>query len=132
MGEYLGIITSANDKCFVIKTKSEISAQDGLCFVLGTELIGCLVNSAERTKDGIKIYPNKKLNLQKGVEVYRNLDVQFNKTLENSKTYRKLDINFIPILLSLVDLNPSIELSTNLDPITKLLPSSILVANFSM
>ena len=62
MGEYLGSIITANDKCFVIKTKAEISPQDGLCFVLGGELVGCLVNSAEKTKDGVKIYPNKKLN----------------------------------------------------------------------
>ena len=95
MGEYLGNVISANDKCFVIKTKTEISAQDGLCFIIGNELIGCLVNSVEHTKDGVKIYPNKKLNLQKGIEVYRNLDTQFNKILENSKTCRKLDVNFM-------------------------------------
>jgi len=95
MGEYLGNVISANDKCFVIKTKSEVIAQDGLCFVSGAELVGCLVNSVERTKDGVKIYPNKKLNIQKGAEIYRNLDVQFNKTLENSKTCRKLDVIFV-------------------------------------
>jgi len=95
MGEYLGNVISANDKCFVVKTKAEISAQDGLCFVLGNELVGCLVNSAEKTKDGIKIYPNKKLNLQKGIDVYRNSDIQFNKILENSKTTRKLNVNFV-------------------------------------
>ena len=95
IGEYLGEIISANDKCFVIKTKSEISNQDGLCFILGNEFVGCLVNTSEKTKDGVKIYPNKKIKLQKGIKIYRNSDVQFNKTLENSKTTRKLDINFI-------------------------------------
>ena len=95
IGEYLGVTTSANDKCFTIKTKAEISAQDGLCFTLGNEFVGCLVNSAEKTKDGVKIYPNKKLNLQKGIEVYRNLDIQFNKILDNTKTTRKLDVNFV-------------------------------------
>ena len=95
MGEYLGNVISANDKCFVIKTKSEISPQDGICFISDTELLGCLVNSAEKTKEGIKIYPNKKIALQKGTKIYRNNDVQFNKILENSKTTRKLAVNFI-------------------------------------
>lgn len=95
MGEYLGTIISANDKCFVIKTRSEILPQDGLCFVSGGELFGCLVNSAERTKEGVKVYPNKKMSFQKGVEIYRNQDIQFNKTLENAKIMRKLDINFV-------------------------------------
>jgi len=95
IGEYLGEIISFNDKCFVIKTKAEINSQDGLCFVVGGELIGCLVNNAEKTKDGIKVYPNKKHNLQKGIKVYRNSDIHFNKTLENSKTTRKLDVSFL-------------------------------------
>ena len=95
MGEYLGSVISANDKCFVIKTKSKISPQDGICFISDTELLGCLVNSAEKTKEGIKIYPNKKIVLQKGTKIYRNNDVQFNKILENSKTTRKLAVNFI-------------------------------------
>ena len=114
MGEYLGNVTSSNDKCFVIKTKKEITAQDGLCFILGNELIGCLVNNAEKTKDGVKIYPNKKINLSKGVLVYRNNDVQFNKTLENSHTMRKLDIVFKVCKNKIVvidDFNNKIELS---------------------
>ncbi len=94
IGEFIGTVISSNDKCFVIKTKKEIVAQDGLCFVLGKEFIGCLVNKCEKTKDGIKIYPNKKLNILKGTEVFRNLDIEFNKTLENSKTTRKLNVSF--------------------------------------
>ncbi len=95
IGEELGNVINANDKCFVIKTKAQISAQDGLCFNYNGELVGCLVNSAEIVKDGIKIYPNKKIVLQKGTTIYRNNDIQFNKILENSKSARKLDVNFI-------------------------------------
>ena len=95
MGEYIGSVISANDKCFVVKTKAQIVPQDGLCFNYGAELVGCLVNSADITKEGVKIYPNKKINIQKGTEIYRNNDIQFNKTLENSKTTRKLDVNFV-------------------------------------
>ncbi|MBQ8848422.1 MAG: U32 family peptidase [Candidatus Gastranaerophilales bacterium] len=95
IGEYIGEVISCNDKCFVIKTKKEINSQDGLCFILNNELNGCLVNNIEKTKDGIKVYPNKKLQLKKGEKIYRNIDTKFNKTLENSKTVRKLDIEFI-------------------------------------
>lgn len=95
VGEFLGCVISANDKCFVIKTKAQIAPQDGLCFDYGSELVGCLVNSADITKEGVKIYPNKKINIQKGTKIYRNNDIQFNKILENSKTTRKLDVNFV-------------------------------------
>ncbi len=94
MGEYVGSIVSINDKNFTIKTKEELNPQDGLCFVVQDELQGCLVNKIEKTKDGVKIFPNKKINLKKGDEVYRNIDTKFNKTLENSKTRRKLKVIF--------------------------------------
>ena len=95
MGELIGTIISSNEKNFVIKTKSEINPQDGLCFISNNELIGCLVNKCEKTKDGVKIYPNKKINVIKGTKIYRNSDTEFNKTLENSKTTRKLNVSFV-------------------------------------
>ncbi len=93
-GEYIGKVISVNDKNFTIKTKEEINPQDGLCFIAQNELQGCLVNKVEKTKEGVKIYPNKKINLKKGDDIYRNIDTKFNKTLENSKTKRKLEVNF--------------------------------------
>lgn len=72
-GEYLGKIVSVNKDFFSIKTKKEIHAQDGL--VIGEN--GCLVN---KTING-KIYPNKKMKLNVGDEVYRNVDVEFEKLL---------------------------------------------------
>lgn len=94
IGEYIGEVITSNDKSFVIKTKSKISPQDGLCFVLGNEFSGCLVNSVEKTKEGIKIFPNRKINIQKGVKIYRNSDIEFEKILKNSKITRKLNVNF--------------------------------------
>lgn len=94
IGEYIGEVITSNDKCFVIKTKLQISPQDGLCFMFENEFGGCLVNSIEKTKDGIKIFPNKKLNIRKGAKIYRNSDVEFEKILKNSKTTRKLNVNF--------------------------------------
>ena len=94
IGEYIGNIISSNNDNFTIKTKLSLSSQDGLCFVLNNELMGCLINKCEKIKEGYKIYPNKKLKLEKGLKIYRNIDVEFNKTLEHSKTIRKLEINF--------------------------------------
>ena len=93
-GEILGKVISKNDNSFVIKTKQEINPQDGLCFIVNNNLSGCFVNKAEKVKDGIKIYPNKKIDIKIGDEIYRNLDTKFNKTIENSKTTRKLDVVF--------------------------------------
>ena len=65
-----------------------------MCFVLDNELQGCLVNSIEKIKDGYKITPNKKLQIKKGTSIYRNIDIEFNKILENSRNIRKLEAEF--------------------------------------
>ena len=87
-GEYLGKIIEVNKGCFVIETDTEIHPQDGLYF----NNDGCLVNKVVvedlsirdsahaltlHRGEGIKIFPNKKVNISIGDEVYRNLDVEF-------------------------------------------------------
>ena len=94
-GEFLGKITSINENNFTVKTNSSVNPQDGLIFISDNSISGCLVNKTDKLKDGIKIYPNKKLNLKKGDGVYRNLDTEFNKTLKNTVFQRKLEIKFI-------------------------------------
>ncbi len=91
-GEYLGVVKSTSDSSFILDTKEQINPQDGLCFEYRGEFFGCLVNKAQVVKGGVKIYPNKKLNLKAGDKIFRNIDTNFNKTLENSKTTRKTDI----------------------------------------
>ena len=88
-GEYLGKIIEVKKDCFVIKTDKEVHAQDGL--VVGSD--GCLVNKVNLTGNAptptlprgegvmLAIYPNKKIKLKVGNEVYRNLDVEFEKLL---------------------------------------------------
>lgn len=93
-GEYIGSIISSNNDNFTIKTNLELSSQDGLCYIQNNELAGCLINKCEKIKEGFKVYPNKKLKLLKGTKIYRNIDFEFNKILKNSKTVRKLEINF--------------------------------------
>lgn len=95
IGQFIGEVTSLSDNFFTVKTKEIISAQDGLCYSVADDFLGCLVNKADKIKEGYKIFPNKKHNLKKGTKIYRNLDVEFNKILENSKTSRKLEVDFI-------------------------------------
>ena len=93
-GEYIGSVSSSNNESFTIKTKAELTAQDGLCYIINDEAQGCLINRCEKIKEGYKVFPNKKIRISHGVKIYRNIDTKFNKILETSKTVRKLKINF--------------------------------------
>lgn len=95
IGEFLGQVVSSNDKSFCINTTKELNPADGLCFENKNDFSGCYINKVEKIKDGYKITPNKKVSIDKGVRVYRNLDTGFEKTLNNSKTIRKLEVQFI-------------------------------------
>ena len=78
-GEYLGKVIEIKKDSFIIDTNKTINAQDGL--VSGSE--GCLVNKAiKKSNSQIQIFPNKKINLKVGDEVFRNLDVEFEKLLK--------------------------------------------------
>ena len=88
-GEYLGEVIEVKKDCFVIKTDKEVHAQDGLV----VESNGCLVNKVILKQQSptpalprgegvlLVIYPNKKIKLKVSDEVYRNLDVEFEKLL---------------------------------------------------
>jgi putative protease len=69
--------------------RGQINPQDGLCFFNNNELQGCLVNKTESNK----IFPNKMAGIRVGTEIYRNLDFEFEKSLKNSKTCRKIGVN---------------------------------------
>ena len=85
-GKLTGKVISAKNNALLVDTKTDIYPhdiypQDGLCFINNNDLEGFLVNKVEKTKDGILIYPNRKINIKSGTELYRNLDVQFEKEL---------------------------------------------------
>ena len=100
LGEEIGVIQAISENNFTIKIKNKnliLNPQDGLVF--GELSSGCLINKAEKTKDGFKIFPNKNENLnkifKKGDKVFRNLDFEFNKILTSTKTSRKLEVEVI-------------------------------------
>lgn len=79
-GEYIGKVAEIKGDSFVIKTDKEINPQDGLYF----NDSGCLVNKVVNTEKTVIIYPNKKLKMPVGTEIYRNLDAKFEKELSKS------------------------------------------------
>lgn len=96
MGKYIGKVEKTGSDYFEINSNLNIYPQDGLCFFNNKELIGCLVNKIEiisGRQSSIKIYPNNMKGINTGTEIYRNFDCEFEKTLKNSKTCRKLAVN---------------------------------------
>ncbi|GBF23023.1 peptidase U32 [Candidatus Gastranaerophilus sp. (ex Termes propinquus)] len=89
-GEKLGRVADVGRNCFSVATSKKINPQDGLCMVVDGELIGCKVNTVE----GQRVYPNKMPIVKKGATVFRNFDSEFEKTLANSKTQRRLRVSF--------------------------------------
>lgn len=92
-GEKLGRVIKVYKDCFEIKFEGDkkiINPQDGLCFFNGDELSGCLVN---KVLSG-KIYPNKMNGITSGMIVYRNYDVEFEKKLTNTRTKRRIKVDF--------------------------------------
>lgn len=88
-GEFIGEVTNVDKKFFDIKTSVKINAQDGLYFSSND---GALVNSCEKIRQGVRIYPNKMPKIQKGEKVFRNFNSVFEKTLLNSKTKRQIGV----------------------------------------
>lgn len=90
IGEKIGKVLKTETNAFYIKG-AELNAQDGLCYITDGELCGCLVNKAE----GDKIYPNNFGKIKTGTVIYRNFNSKFDKELENSKTKRRISVDFV-------------------------------------
>lgn len=80
-GKYVGVVKQVNKNSLLIKTNVELTPQDGLCFLSNVELEGFLVNKAEKVKEGFIVYPNRQINIKNDTEIFRNLDVSFEKEL---------------------------------------------------
>ncbi|MCQ2739001.1 MAG: U32 family peptidase [bacterium] len=87
IGEKIGVVDEVQGNCFVINGK-DVHPQDGVCFFVNGVQDGFLVNKVI----GNKIYPNKRVDLHKGIELYRNYDVEFEKELSGAKFRRVLDV----------------------------------------
>lgn len=92
-GEFLGCVKKAEKDYFLLdRNDVKISSQDGLCYIgENGSITGFLVNNF---KDG-KIFPNVQQNLKPGVKIYKNKDSAFYGVLKNSKTKRRIGVEFI-------------------------------------
>jgi len=92
-GEFLGCVKKAEKDYFLLdRNDVKISSQDGLCYIgENGSITGFLVNNF---KDG-KIFPNVQQNLKPEVKIYKNKDSAFYGVLKNSKTKRRIGVEFI-------------------------------------
>ena len=87
-GKYIGRVKS-NSKCsgkltnsICVITDVELHNGDGICCEIEGKLEGFLVNKVEKIKNGVLIYSNKQVKIADNTELYRNLDVEFEKELQ--------------------------------------------------
>jgi len=86
VGKRLGVISGFGPNWFIIKGKTSISNGDGICFINSK---GVLAGLRVNRVDGDKIYPFGEMKeIKVGVEVYRNLDQEFNNSLKASNNNR--------------------------------------------
>lgn len=85
-GEYLGIVTEVKKDCFKIKTNKKLSPQDGIYH----KELGFAINKISNNY----IYPNHKINLKIGDRLWRNFDVEFEKSLQKP-VKRQIGVNVI-------------------------------------
>ncbi|MBO5435508.1 U32 family peptidase [bacterium] len=90
LGEKIGKVEKIGKDFFTLKGET-LNPQDGLCYFAEDELTGCLVNKVE----GNKIYPNNMGKIQIGTFIYRNFNNKFEKELNNSKTKRRIGVDFV-------------------------------------
>lgn len=92
IGQDIGRVQSVAARSFTLATDATLHNGDGLCFFnRDNELIGLRVNRVE----GRTVFPKDpvaRLGLSTGMVIYRNLDVDFNKQLDQSTLCRTIAV----------------------------------------
>ncbi len=88
MGEPIGRVQKVGRGWFSLDKPTTLSSGDGVCFILGGELVGTNINSAE----GGTIRPNKMDGIAVGTQMFRNYDKRFYDTLSSTRTRRSLPL----------------------------------------
>ncbi len=95
MGKFIGKIKKIGGDNFVLDRGHDLANGDGICWI-GPEgkLAGVNINSVA----GERIYPARWMPVKPGVEVYRNLDPEFEKKVANGLDRRvEVDIIFADV-----------------------------------
>jgi putative protease len=88
-GEFIGKVTGIDKNSFTVDTKIKLHNGDGICFFdSNNTLQGTTVNKAENNQ----IYPNDISLIKQNMLVYRNLDHEFLKNLNNADIKRKISV----------------------------------------
>ncbi len=96
MGEYIGEIKKIDGKRLTVKLKEGITLHngDGLCFLdENNELQGFNVNGVDNDSILSSAPLSFRVPQARGTSLYRNYDIQWQKSVENSNGNRKLPIN---------------------------------------
>lgn len=88
VGEYLGKVAESSRRGWLIDTKKELAAGDGLCLMTPEGLYGTNINAVE----GRRVLPNKMQPMAPGTAVYRNYDHRFQKLLAADRTRRTIAV----------------------------------------
>ncbi|WP_416402175.1 peptidase U32 family protein [Alicycliphilus denitrificans] len=98
-GRAIGWVTQVGDKWFELETSdhaTELHNGDGLCYYdLQKELVGVHINRAESVKSGVwRVFPKDPIagfkDLRKGLEINRNRDMDWVRTLEKKSSERRV------------------------------------------
>lgn len=89
MGEEIGKATQVTPNHFTIAAEKELHNGDGLCFLDKDHVLqGFRVNKVENNR----VFPDKRTTVFNGVSVFRNFDIEWQRTIENAKWSRKMDL----------------------------------------
>ena len=82
-GEYVGEVIEVVKDCFKVITDKEIHPQDGIYCNDDGFLVNKVTTSPQTSAQGecVIIYPNRKVLVNKGDKIYRNLDIEFEKEM---------------------------------------------------
>jgi len=95
MGEYIGEVVWCNPLRMEITTEKVLHNGDGLCFLnQDNELVGLRADVVKLGRDGVHtVSTNRPHGAQRGMKIYRNLDLEWQKQIDTSTGNRKIDID---------------------------------------
>jgi len=100
-GRAIGWVTQVGDKWFELETSdhaTQLHNGDGLCYYdLQKDLVGVHVNRAESVRSGVwRVFPKDAIagfkDLRKGLEINRNRDMDWVRTLEKKSSERRIGV----------------------------------------
>lgn len=94
MGQLIGKVINVNKNVITVSLKNDLISDtfvngDSFVYLDNDELVGFRANRVEREGKVIYLYPQKTIKIQKGVDLYRNKDVFFIKSLDAKHALRR-------------------------------------------